>query len=77
VPFHHKILRELGRKKIDFVVIWCKILREFDRKLCDFRTTADQKKKKKSAKPTYFYLTHMEYEESIDLATRKMKIFYC
>jgi hypothetical protein len=24
-----------------------------------------------------FYLTHMEYEESIDLATRKMKIFYC
>jgi hypothetical protein len=24
-----------------------------------------------------FYLTHMEYEESIGLAARKMKIFYC
>jgi hypothetical protein len=28
-------------KKIDFVVIWHKILREFGRKLCDFGTTAD------------------------------------
>jgi hypothetical protein len=47
VPLHHKILRELGqlgRKIFGFVVIWYKILREFGRKLCDYRTTADQKK---------------------------------
>jgi hypothetical protein len=46
-------LRELGRKIFEFVVIWYKILREFDKKLCDFRTTADQKN---SAKPTYFFI---------------------
>jgi hypothetical protein len=39
VPFHHKNLRELGRKIFDFVVIWY-----FAEKLCDFRTATDQKK---------------------------------
>jgi hypothetical protein len=53
VPFHHKILREFGRKIFDFVVICYKILREFGKKLCDFRTTADQKN---YPKPTYFFI---------------------
>jgi hypothetical protein len=45
------------------------------------KKTKNEKEKEEEnctlARVTSFYLPHMEYEGSIGLVTRKMKIFYC